>query len=158
TVGHSYVSSSLAKGTLGDGWNFLHDHLLTVFDPEGIDHTNALRLPLNSWNIYAILDEPFSGRIQFKGKCVLNEKEHFHLNDFELKTKNSGFTNLSGGTISGQTNIKNIRTHWDRHDDIWYVTLGDGTKRRYERQKKRPRAACFRDYHLVKETKPNGNF
>ncbi|MBS0636374.1 MAG: hypothetical protein JSS12_02590, partial [Verrucomicrobia bacterium] len=37
-LGHSYASSSLEEGNLGAGWNFLHYHLLEVFQPDRIQY------------------------------------------------------------------------------------------------------------------------
>ena len=37
-LGHSYASSSLEEGNLGDGWNFLHHHFLEVYQPDRIKY------------------------------------------------------------------------------------------------------------------------
>src|SRR5574338_1373162 len=166
TIGHTYVSSSLKEGSLGDGWNFLHDHLLEVYQPAGIKYVSrdggseelvfkpllppeigpGLWVPrdfdnhhshdwsnsgnpaprINSKYVFAHLDEACGGRLTFEGNY-----NYHKLKDFKVKTKGTGFTNVCGGKISGQTNIKNIRLHWNRDNDSWNVTTGDGTKREY---------------------------
>src|ERR1700733_10604346 len=206
TIGHTYVSSSLEEGSLGDGWNFIHDDLLEIHQPADILYT---RCPLFARDagegpgpaslpdaiadnrgtgknrdshrkaskptgpsgpdkkyIFAHLDEPFGGRLTFEGRFQ-GSKDHPKLERFKVKTKHSGFTNVCGGAICGQTNIKNIRLHWDKGSDRGQVLLGDGTKRIYKRQcrlaemKKhtsdRNYANQHRDYHLVEEIKPSGN-
>ncbi len=37
-LGHSYASTSLDEGNLGTGWNFLHYHLLEVYQPDRIEY------------------------------------------------------------------------------------------------------------------------
>lgn len=111
-------------------------------------------------SLFVYLVEPMGGKVAFKGSG-----EHYKIRDLEIITKNTGFTNVSGREISGQTNIKNIKPKWDKEHDRWVVTFGDGTERRYERQwnaydevKKHPkRVAYYRDYQLTKETLPSGN-
>lgn len=193
-IGHTYVSSSLEEGSLGDGWNFFHDHLLEIQQPAGIHyvtkgpvthdvhpyHNNPptarrdTRGPnsgvkrgsggahISKKYIFATLDEAFGGKLAFVG-----EYRSHKLSGFKVQTKNTGFTNVHGGQISGKTNIKNIRLHYHAHNDSWKVTLGDGTTRIYSRQWKlsemkesqsdRKYAKKHRDYHLVKEIKPSGN-
>jgi hypothetical protein len=246
-LGHSYCSSSLEEGNLGDGWNFLHYHFLEVcqegrinFTPKGQEDESIPTLyPIEQFNfllrheepddglspimseapledddgecsepavpyliekgagdpggrdrrargnekggghhhdkknirsrpryepLFLFLYEPSGGRLVFKAELDHHHKER-SLREFKLETKKSGFTNILGGTISGQTNLKNISISWDKEDDRFNVTLGDGTKRVYERQwklkemkkKDRTHAKFYRDYQLHKETKPSGN-
>lgn len=261
-LGHSYCSSSLEEGNLGDGWNFLHHHFLEVYQPGRIsyvrkdlegdvpflypiemtdfyrvhvdgqpplagpfpvlcaDHEchefcdNAYSCGLSSSSedlshpsmssstkaeeigigaffrhpleflhglfveknyhksdeeledpVFLSLFEPSGGRLLFKTDYDEKHKER-SMRHFDLVTKGSGFTNLSGGQMSAHTNIKNVSVKWDKKHDIFNVTLGDGTLRVYERQwkqkdmkhKRGHHAAYYRDYQLRKEVKPNGNY
>ncbi len=213
-LGHTYFSSSLEEGNLGAGWNYLHHHLIEVFQPARITYTKApfdstphllpigamphivtkdpfptLRdSPANNVQdrvrdarnfrghnrdkskpaeqpnpIFLSLYDPAGGRLLYKAKYDENHKERF-ARHFKLESKLSGYTNVVNGSLSGQTNLKNIKIRWDKKDDAFHVTLGDGTRRVYERQwktyamKKEDRnyAKHYRDYHLHKEVKPNG--
>ncbi len=115
--------------------------------------------------IFISLFEPSGGRLLFKTDYDEDRKDR-SMRHFDLVTKNSGFTNLSHGLMSGQTNIKNTSLSWDKKSDQFTVRLGDGTQRIYERQWKRKdikhkrshHCAYYRDYQLHKEIKPNGNY
>ncbi len=241
-LGHSYASSSLEEGNLGDGWNFLHHHFLEVFEPARIKYvkkdlaTNEVpylcpfevtyayqamfcpdslaalafdndfqassdnsdhpleylhgglkhdvvekgmddrRDAKNRRNdrerggisgadpIFLSLYDPSGGRLLFKSEYDENHKNQFSRH-FKLVTKNSGVTNITHGQLSGQTNVKNIKLAWSKKEDRFYVTLGDGTKRVYERQWKakemrhenKQHAEYYRDYQLHKELLPSGN-
>lgn len=168
-LGHVYLSSSVEKGTIGNGWNFLHQHLFQTFQPNKIMYTKEVPQreakrdhprptspqPPRHVPLYAFLVEPYGGRLTFEGRAYGQKQPH--LRHFRMRSKNTGFTNVSGNILSGQTNIKNTRTSWDKEKDRWYVLLGDGTKRIYGRQWKRyemihskPRhATYYRDYHLL---------
>jgi RHS repeat-associated protein len=175
TIGHTYVSSSLEESSLGDGWNFIHEHLLTIYQPAQLqytardfdqascnaavfdnrDHSKNNETPPSApkgpskKEVYAHLDEPFGGRLIFEGRY-----EDKTLQGFKVKTKNSGFTNVSSN-ISAQTNIKNIRLKWNKRSDSWNVFLGDGTHRIYKKADTPDK--FHRNYHLVEERKPSGN-
>ncbi len=259
-LGHSYCSSSLEEGNLGDGWNFLHHHFLEVYQPGRISYVkkdldfdtpylypiemtdfyqqhmgnkttfggDALEFlslgdssltyddePLSSFSdnsawtdacssshalelfsqpvhpldllhgrlvekgsrpndtimsgyedpIFLSLFEPSGGRLLYK--TVFDEEyAEKSLRHFELVTKNSGFTNISQGMMSAHSNIKNISVKWNKKEDRFTATLGDGTRRIYERQwkhkdmkhKRGHHATYYRDYQLYKEKKPNGNY
>ncbi len=220
-LGHSYASSSLEEGNLGDGWNFLHHHFLEVYQPDRIKYVkkdlsydvpflcpieateayqamfypNSLaaqnyEVPETSHPVTALhgllqrvgivkgnsddtevddpiflsLYDPSGGRLLYQTEFDEDHKER-SLRHFKLVTKNSGFTNITHGNMSGQTNVKNIKVRWDKKEDRFHVTLGDGTERIYERQwkhkdmkhKRGHHAAYYRDYQLHKEKLPNGN-
>jgi len=117
-----------------------------------------------TYPLFLSLYEPSGGRLLFKADVDLFHKER-SLRHFKLETAKSGFTNVMGGQISGQTNIKNIRLSWDKEEDRFTVVYGNGTERVYERQKtlremkrkSRRHAEYYRDYQLHKEVKPSGN-
>jgi hypothetical protein len=77
---------------------------------------------------YLYLKEPSGGELLFKGNGWAK--------NFRVVKKNTGFTNVTGGEIGGQTNIKNIKIKWYHATDHWHVTFGDGTRRVYGRMKK----------------------
>lgn len=167
-LGHSYSSVSLEEGNLGDGWNFLHHHLLEVFQPnrisyvrKGVDDTpylypieatelyktvmgqpsiftglesehsynseEALRHPIELLHgglvekgrdddtepLFLSIFEPSGGRLLFKTDFDEFHKER-SMRHFRLVTKNSGFTNVTHGNMSGQTNITNIKVRWNK--------------------------------------------
>ncbi|MBS0637171.1 MAG: hypothetical protein JSS12_06645 [Verrucomicrobia bacterium] len=201
-LGHTYFSSSLERGSLGDGWNFLHHQLLSVYQPNEISYTkspfettyhllplqgliekdafrdvrdrrnnqghNENRVdgppPQKTAPLFLTLYDPSGGSLLFKAKYDEMHKEK-SLRHFKLVSELTGYTNVVGGKMSGQTNIKNIQMRWDKASDSFYVTHGDGTKRTYvrraakkEMERKEPhRADNYRDYILDTEIKPNGN-
>lgn len=164
-LGHSYSSSSLEPGSMGRGWNFHHQHMLEVYQQGGITYNKNKDGADCGGPIFTYLIEPFGGRIAFSCQC---EDDHkiAKLTRFEAITKNTGFTNVIGSKISGQTNVKNIEIDHDRHEDLFTVTLGDGTVRVYERRWKtsemkdlRPHfIKDHREYQIHKEILPSGNF
>ncbi len=222
-LGHSYASTSLEEGNLSAGWNFLHHHLLEVYQPGRIEYvrkdafkTTPYLYPFEMTELYkactgkkllfpheiqkssidpeehplfakpidflqnnivekssstAIDDpiflslyDPSGGRLLYVTSYdEYNSKRPLH--HFKLQMKNSAITNVMHGTISGQTNVKNIKIQWDKKKDRFHVGFGDGTWRIYDRQwkykkmkKKRPHhAKYYRDYQLHKEFLPNGN-
>ncbi|MBS0656360.1 MAG: RHS repeat protein, partial [Verrucomicrobia bacterium] len=103
---------------------------------------------------FLYLQEPSGGRLLFKGNGWAK--------NFHLVKKNTGFTNVSSGDISGQTNIKNISVMWYAESDHWHITFGDGTRRVYGRMHKPRhkrtgyRKFCY-DYHLIREVRPSRN-
>ncbi|MBS0637386.1 MAG: hypothetical protein JSS12_07730 [Verrucomicrobia bacterium] len=128
---------------------------------------------LNGWTtkdggsedpIFLSLYDPSGGRLLYETTYDEDRKDK-GMRNFKLVTKNSGITNITHGVLSGQTNLKNIQLKWIRKKDAFHVTLGDGTLRVYERQwwrkdmrHKRPyHSTYYRDYHLTREYKPNGN-
>ena len=79
-----------------------------------------------------------------------------------------GYTNLSRAVISGHANFINwkavFRNSKDSSGDEWFVQLGDGTKRIYDKcvkidgeQQSRMNFPSKTAYLLTKEIKPNGN-
>ncbi len=214
-LGHTYFSSSLDEGNLGAGWNFLHYHLIEVYQPNRISYTKDSHisvpylLPLDVINIFEkdshpcindrperdfhnrsarhgknyddnnkdkkghidgpeplflSLYDPAGGRILYKTMYDERHKER-SLRHFALESNLTGYTNVVGGSMSGKSNLKNIKVQWDKKKDAFEVVLGDGTKRLYKRQcsnkemKKtdKTRSKNYRDYQLEKEIKPNGN-
>lgn len=162
-LGHSYSSSGLEPGSLGRGWNFHHHHMLEVYQTGEISFRDR-EAECGDGKMFLYLLEPMGGRIAFSLKCD-DDHEIPKLKSFEVITKNTGFTNVLGGEISGQSNIKNIDIDFDRHNNLFTVKLGDGTVRIYERmwtsaemKKKRPNhVKHYRDYQLHKEILPSGN-
>ncbi len=114
--------------------------------------------------LFLSLYDPSGGRLLYKTTFDEKHKER-SLRNFKLESKLTGYTNVVAGRMSGQTNLKNIKMRWNKSSDAFQVTLGDGTERTYERQrttkemKKQGRnyTQNYRDYHLRKEIKPNGN-
>lgn len=137
-LGHAYFSSSLEEGTLGNGWNFYHHHLLQVYQPDS--------------RHLAYLCEPFGGKITFQSDYDNKTKKR---SPFLLKTKNTGFTNVSGDTIGAQNNVRNSSVEWHKKGDYWTAIFPDGTGRTYKRQLKR--SSPIRNYQLSTERKPSGN-
>jgi RHS repeat-associated protein len=158
TIGHTYVSSSLAEGSLGTGWNFIHEHILQIHQPAAIhytsrdgdmggfdnrDHAKNRDIPNDYYSqkpprpdkkhVFAHLDEPFGGRLTFEGRFA-GTSHHPELKNFKVKTKHTSYTNTATGKISAHSNIKNITLHWNEKNDSWQVLLGDGTIRTYSRQ------------------------
>lgn len=114
--------------------------------------------------VFLSLYEPSGARMLFKARADQKEGNTYKLRSFNLVTKNSGYTNVSGGSISAHTNVKNTVVTYDSKDDAFTVVLGDGTRRIYERAKgykpvhKKPhQAKYYRRYLLHKEIKPSGN-
>jgi hypothetical protein len=174
-LGHSFSSSHVEEeGTLAHGWNFSHYNLLRVFQPQEINFAAASRHDhhigrndgghcvhgeeldegdKNSYT-YLFLTEPSGHRLLFKGDGWARH--------FKLVKKNSGYTNVCGGELSGKTNIKNIDVTWHCNSDQWNVYFPDGTKRVYGRRKPIDNThngrLHWRDYHIVQEVLPSGNY
>ncbi|MCE5293700.1 MAG: hypothetical protein LLF94_03690, partial [Chlamydiales bacterium] len=206
-LGHSYFSSSLEEGNLGDGWNFFHNHRIVVVQPNGISYTKAFPeaiphlLPKEAMNslfakgfgnrdmvghnrdgnqrntrdenqvtkykpepVFLSLYDPSGGRLVYKTKYDKKHKDT-SMRHFKLESKLTGYTNIVNGQMSGQTNLKSTKLRWDRSHDSFHVTMGDGSKRTYERswetkdkkKKDEDYVESTRDYHLKREIKPNGN-
>ena len=112
--------------------------------------------------VFLSLYEPSGARLLFKARADRKYDNKYKLRSFHLVTKD--YTNVVGGSISAHTNVKNTTVTYDSKDDAFTVTLGDGTKRTYERAKgykpvhKKPhQAKYYRRYLLHKEIKPSGN-
>ncbi len=105
----------------------------------------------------ATVEESGGGQLLYKGQG----RAHC----FKPIIKKTGWTNATGGVISGQNNIKNTWVHFDKKHDRWLVKDGDGSIRLYAR-KCNQRKHChdegrynhhYRDYLLREVRKPSGN-
>ncbi len=160
-LAHSYASSNVEEGSLADGWDLFFPSDLEVFQPRGITYTpkeSLYRIKGAEENRPTLFYREAGGStVVFKGS------EGF--SDFEPKLKKSGYQHVNSIENPTRRNIHRIRIHeWRSHSDRWVVTLGDGTKRTYERSdkhKERPRPCqksyFRRRYHITEERLPSGN-
>jgi len=132
------------------------------FMTKGDDQTSRSTIvgkkpPRTKIPLFVSIFDPSGGRLIFK---TMYDEEHpsRSMRHFKLVSEHSGYTNVIDGHISGQTNLKNITLTWDKHDNCFTATLGDGTKRIYEAQKNPDHSSKkYRNYRLHKEIKPSGN-
>jgi len=160
-LAHSYASSNVEEGSLADGWDLFFPSDLEVFQPRGITYTpkgSLYRIKGAEENRPTLFYREAGGStVVFKGSEGLS--------DFEPKLKRSGYQHVNSIENPTRRNIHRIRIHeWRSHSDRWVVTLGDGTKRTYERSdkhKERPRPSqksyFRRRYHITEEHLPSGN-
>ncbi|MBS0655293.1 MAG: hypothetical protein JSR46_05930 [Verrucomicrobia bacterium] len=122
----------MEEGTLGAGWNFCHHHYMQVYQPEEINfakpkghkvHSTPPNEAKNPYT-YLYLKEPSRGTLLFKGNGWAK--------NFTLIKKNTGFTNVSGGDISGQTNIKNISVEWFSESEDYLPTIAALARATYD--------------------------
>lgn len=195
-LGHTYASSDLQKNSLGWGWSFLQSEKLKLFQPYGINFTSkdfieescleseeddeeeesfqidwgedlnellekSAKPLFNKKNPYTdlLLWDPIGGKLLLKGDGWAKH--------FRLKVKNTGICNTSSGGMSGSANLKNLRCEFDKKDNTWTVTAGDGSCRIYQAVwkvkdlKSEPKLGeykfHFRNYRIKEEIKPSGN-
>jgi RHS repeat-associated protein len=158
-LGHVYVSSDQEKGNIGHGWDFQHNHLLKVYQPKGIRYTGERAkgpVPPESDYTHLYLYDAHFGKILLRGN---SKAKHF-----KPVLKKTGYTNVSGGEISGRGNVKNICAWWVASRDEWHVRMPDGSRRVYERRFRQQDTRIpghysyyFRDYHITKELHASGN-
>ncbi len=102
-LGHSYFSSSLEPGSLGDGWNFLHHHLIEVYQPNSISYTKAHFKP--EFHLLPIqgLVEKNIGSVRDRVRDRANNHAHNeHYKEGPLPRKNPIFLSLfdpAGGRL-----------------------------------------------------------
>lgn len=133
-LGHSYVSSHGEQESIGRGFAFSHYHLLKVVT---FEDKKAKQAPIAQLFLYGIHGEEllFEGDMAFTSfRPVLKGQAH--------------------------TNIHTIRVSWDSQKDEWLVQSRDGSRRVYARVKKEEVAKTSndREYHIIEERKPSGNF
>ena len=160
-LAHSYVSSSAEEGSLADGWDLFFPSDLEVFQPKGITY-------VSKGSFYRIKEpEPSKPTLFYReaGGATVVFKGSEKISEFEPKLKKAGYQHINSIEHPSRRNIHRIRIHeWRSHSDSWAVTLGDGTKRIYERSdkhKKRPRPSeedfFRRKYRICEEKLPSGN-
>ena len=151
-IAHSYISSSLEEGSLADGWDLFFPSDLEVYQPEGIQYKGSYSS--NDATLY--YREGGGATVVFKGnKYAEHMRPHL---------KNSGYMHINSIDKPTRRNIHRTKIHFDSDDDVWVVTLGDGTKRYYKssdklRRRPRPSEKTYykRQYHIHREKLPSGN-
>lgn len=155
-IGHSYISSSIEEGSLGDGWDFFWPSTLETYSPiETIEEHKGEKVRVKPKNSWLIIREAAGGVLPFEGN---DELKHFH-----PKIKKTGHTHVASIDDPIVQDIYRMRFE-QSHSDEWHVYLSDGTKRIYEKDRRQSEGNKdltkhyhYDRYHLVKEVLPSEN-